>query len=54
MPAATEELIKRRVIRQWISGCPRDKIAAYNNIGTGTISSIVNNYKVGFENSDLG
>src|ERR687884_171928 len=54
MPSAIGELIKRRVIEQWISGCPRDKIAADNNIGSGTVSGIVNNYKVALENSDLG
>ena len=54
MPSAIDELIKRRVIQQWISGCSRDKIAAENNIGTGTVSSIVNNYKLAIENSDLG
>jgi hypothetical protein len=32
---------------------PRDKIAAENNIGASTARSIVNNYKVGLENSDF-
>ena len=27
MPAAIDEIIRRNVIRQWISGEPRDKIA---------------------------
>ena len=46
MPAAIAEITKRRVIQQWISGCSLDKIAAENNIGAGTVSSIVNNYKI--------
>jgi hypothetical protein len=54
MPSAIGEIVKRRVIEQWISGDSRDKIAAENNIGAGTVTSIVNNYKVELENSDFG
>jgi hypothetical protein len=32
---------------------PHDKIAAENNIASGTVTSIVNNYKVGLENSQF-
>jgi Helix-turn-helix domain len=53
MPAAIDERIKRKVIQQWISGEPRDKIAAENNIGAGTVTSIVSNYKVGLETLDF-
>ncbi|MFL6413575.1 MAG: hypothetical protein ACJ71K_20340, partial [Nitrososphaeraceae archaeon] len=53
MPAAIDEIIKRKVIQQWISGCPRDKIATENNIGAGTVSSIIANYKVGLESLDF-
>jgi hypothetical protein len=53
MPPAIDASIKRRVIQQWINGFPRDKIAADNNIGAGTVTSIVNNYKVGLENLDF-
>jgi hypothetical protein len=53
MPAPIDESIKRKVIQQRISGEPRDKIATENNIGAETVSSIVNNYKVGFESSDF-
>jgi hypothetical protein len=54
LPLAIDELIKRRVVQQWLSGHPRDKIAVDNNIGAGTVTSIVNNYKVALESSDLG
>jgi hypothetical protein len=32
---------------------PRDKIAEDNNIGTGSVSSIIANYKVGLEFDSL-
>jgi hypothetical protein len=53
MPSPIEEVIKRRVIEQWLSGEARDKIAAENNIGAGTVTSIVSNYKVGLEELDF-
>jgi hypothetical protein len=53
MPAPIDEIVKRRVIQEWLSGEPRDKIAAANNIGSGTVSSIVNSYKIGLDNLDL-
>jgi hypothetical protein len=53
MPPLTDEQTRRNVIRQWISGFPRDKIAADNNIGAGTVSSIVASYKVGLEELDF-
>jgi hypothetical protein len=43
MPSAIDDLIKRRVIEQWLGGKPRDKIAEENNIGAGTVTNIVNN-----------
>jgi Helix-turn-helix domain len=52
MPAAIDESIKRKVIQQWISGESRDKIAAENNIGAGTVTNIISNYKVGLEKFD--
>jgi hypothetical protein len=48
-----EEIVRRRVIQLWLSGEARDKIAIDNNIGSGTVSSIVNNYKIGLENLDF-
>jgi hypothetical protein len=53
MPAPIDEVIKRRVVQQWLSGCPRDKIASDNDIGEGTVSSIVTNYKIGLETSEF-
>jgi hypothetical protein len=37
----------------WLSGEARDKIAIDNNIGSGTVSTIVDDYKTGLENFDL-
>src|SRR5919198_3973050 len=54
MPASIDEIIKRRVVQQWLSGEARDKIAADNNIGAGTVTSIVNYYKIGLDNLDFG
>jgi hypothetical protein len=53
MPPLTDEQTRGNVIRQWISGFSRDTIAEQNNIGAGTVSSIVANYKVGLETLDL-
>jgi hypothetical protein len=53
MPAPIDEQILRRVIQQWISGEPRDAIAAENNIGAGTVSSIIANYRSGLEELDF-
>jgi hypothetical protein len=53
MPPLTDEQTRRNVIRGWLSGIPRDTIAAQNNIGAGTVSSIIANYKAGLENLDF-
>jgi hypothetical protein len=52
-PSAIDELIKRRVIQEWVAGAARDRIAADNNIGAGTVSGIINNYKTQLDNSDF-
>ena len=49
MPPLTDEKTRGNVIRDWISGIPRDSIAAQNNIGAGTVSSIIANYKAGLQ-----
>ena len=54
MPPPIDEQTRRRVIQQWFSGCPRDQIALDNNIGAGTVTSIVNYYKIGLDNLDFG
>jgi hypothetical protein len=53
MPAPIDEIVKRRVIQQWLAGETREKIIADNNIGAGTISIIVDEYKTGLDNFDL-
>jgi hypothetical protein len=53
MPTAIDDQIRRKVIQQWFNGFPRDKIAEDNNIGAGTVTSIVYNYKVGLETLDF-
>ena len=53
MPPLTDEQTRRNVIKDWISGIPRDTIAARNNIGAGTVSSIISNYKAGLETLDF-
>ncbi len=53
MPPLTDEQTRRNVIRGWISGIPRDTIAAKNNIGAGTVTSIISNYKAGLETLDF-
>jgi len=53
MPSTIDELIKRRVIQQWLDGIPRDKIAADNNVGAGTVSGIINNYNIQLQDSVL-
>jgi hypothetical protein len=53
MPPAIEASIKTKVIQQWLAGDSRTKIAIDNNIGEGTVSSIINYWKIGLDNSDL-
>jgi hypothetical protein len=53
MPAPVDEIVKRRVIQQWLAGEAREKIIADNDIGAGTISIIVDDYKAGLDNFDL-
>nr|MDQ6864837.1 hypothetical protein [Thermoproteota archaeon] len=54
MPAAIDTQVKRRVIIQWLAGESRDRIAADNNIGAGTVSNIINEWKKGVEDSEYG
>jgi len=53
MPAPIDEIVKRRVIQQWLAGEAREKIIADNDIGAGTVSIIVDDYKAGLDNFDL-
>ena len=52
MPAAINTQVKKQVIKQYLSGDSRDRIAADNGIGAGTVSNIINNWKKGVEDSD--
>jgi hypothetical protein len=47
MPAAIDSQAKKQVINQWLSGDSRDRIAADNGIGAGTVSNIINEWKKG-------
>jgi hypothetical protein len=51
MPAPINEIVERRVIQQWLSGEARAKIAADNDLGEGTVSSIINYFKIGLDQS---
>jgi hypothetical protein len=53
MPAAIDEIIKRKVIQAWISGESRNKIASDNDIGEGTVSGIISDFKKDLQNSDF-
>ena len=50
MPAPIDEIVKRRVIQMWLAGEAREKIIAENDIGAGTVSIIVDDYKAGLDN----
>ena len=52
MPAAINEQTRKQVIQQWVSGDTREKIAIDNDIGEGTVSGIVNDWKKGLEDSE--
>ncbi|HZB17796.1 MAG TPA: hypothetical protein VE445_11570 [Nitrososphaeraceae archaeon] len=45
MPAKIPTSIKQQVINQWLLGMSRDQIAKYNDIGAGTVSSIIKDIK---------
>jgi hypothetical protein len=53
MPATIDQIVKRRVVQQWLAGEPREKIITDNNVGAGTISIIVDEYKSGLDNFNL-
>jgi len=52
MPAAIDTRVKKQVINQWLSGDSRDRIAADNDIGAGTVSNIINEWKKGLADSE--
>jgi hypothetical protein len=52
MPAAINEQTRKQVVQQWVSGDSRYKIAIDNDVGEGTVSGIVNDWKRGIEDSE--
>ena len=54
MPASIDPVIKRQVIAQYLNGFSRDKFAADNGVGTGTVSNILDEWKRGVQDSDYG
>ena len=53
MPAPIVEIVKRRVVQQWLAGETREKIITDNEIGAGTVSIIVDEYKARLDSLDL-
>jgi hypothetical protein len=53
MPAPIDDITKRRVVQQWLSGDSRPKIAIDNNLGEGTVSGIVRDFKIGLDSSEF-
>jgi hypothetical protein len=53
MPAAIDQAIKKNVIAQHLQGVSRDRIAADNGIGAGTVSNIIEERKKGVQDSDF-
>jgi hypothetical protein len=45
MGSRTPDPIRKRVLRQWFQGLSRNHIATENQIGTGTVSKIISEYK---------
>ena len=52
MPPAIEPIIKQRVIAQYLQGVSRDRISTDNDIGTGTVSNIIDEWKRAVQDSD--
>jgi hypothetical protein len=53
MPARIDDIIKNRVVQQWLGGEARDKIASDLQIGAGTVSNIISEFKIGLEELDF-
>ncbi len=53
MPAPIDEIVKRRVVQQWLAGEAREKIITDNEIASGTISIIVDEYKTRLDNFEI-
>ena len=53
MPAAIDPVIKKQVVKQWLLGDSRDRIAVDNGIGAGTVSNIIDDFKKEVQDSDF-
>ena len=53
MTNPTPRQIKVQVLYQWIQGIPRDKIAENNDIGRGTVTNIIKQFKTTVPDIDL-
>jgi DNA-binding FrmR family transcriptional regulator len=53
MPASIHPEIRSEVTKQWLAGITRERIAKQNSIGTGTVSSIVCDWKQGLLDIDI-
>jgi transcriptional regulator with XRE-family HTH domain len=53
MKAIVPKSIKQRVIKQWLLGMSRDEVAKDNDIGAGTVSSIIKDAKQEIPDIDL-
>jgi chromosome segregation ATPase len=53
MPASINQEIKSEVIKQWLAGMTRDRIAMQNRIGTGTVSTIIKDWREGLVDFDI-
>ena len=52
MPTAIEAKVKKQVINEWLTRDSRDSVAANNNIGAGTVTNIINEWKKGVQDSE--
>jgi hypothetical protein len=53
MPLKIPSEVRASVIRDWLSGKPRDTIAHDNMVSAGAVSNIVNNWRDGLTVSDV-
>jgi hypothetical protein len=53
MPASVDIQVKRQVVKQWLSGDSRHKIAADNRIVGRTITNIVNEWRKRLDDSEF-
>jgi hypothetical protein len=53
LPAKIPRPIRERVIKQWLQGMSRDEIAKYNDIGAGTVTTIIKDAKQEIPDIDL-